>query len=70
MKILKNAIRCNHCGTIIESLYRHDYRRCPCGRVAVDGGLSILRRAFIEDGDYTELSEYSREVEEDVEIVC
>ena len=61
LKLVKNAIRCNHCGDEIESTHRHDFRRCTCGRVAVDGGLHYLRRAFVEDGDYSEMSVYRRE---------
>ena len=38
-KILKNAVRCNCCGDIIESTHRHDFKTCSCGRVSVDGGL-------------------------------
>lgn len=56
-KILRNAVKCNNCGDIIESEYRHDFVRCSCGRVAVDGGKDYLRRVFQEDADFTELSE-------------
>ena len=56
-EILKNTIRCNNCGDVIESNYRHDYVKCSCGRVAVDGGRDYLRRSFTESpDDYTELS--------------
>lgn len=55
--ILKNTIRCNYCGDVIESTYRHDYVKCSCGRVAVDGGRDYLRRSFTNSpDDYTELS--------------
>ena len=54
--ILKNTIRCNYCGDVIESTYRHDYVKCSCGRVAVDGGRDYLRRSFTNSpDDYTEL---------------
>lgn len=43
-KLKKNAIRCKHCGETIESRHRHDFVRCRCGRVAVDGGLDYIRR--------------------------
>ena len=66
-KIIKNAVQCNRCGEIIESTHRHDFKWCGCGNVAVDGGLSYLRRAF-KEFDYTELSEY--EGEDDVPDVC
>ena len=59
MKITKNCIKCNHCGDIIVSEYRHDFKYCKCGKVAVDGGNDYLRRSFINSkDDFTELSEY------------
>lgn len=63
-KIIRNAIRCNHCGDVIESTYRHEYVQCSCGKVAVDGGHDYLRRSYSGNrDDYTDLSEYE-EVEE------
>lgn len=59
--IVKNAIRCKHCGDIIESTYRHDFKFCSCKRCAVDGGLDYLRRCGTID-DWEDLSEY-KEVE-------
>ena len=57
-RIIRNAIRCNHCGDVIESTYRHNYVECSCGTVAVDGGTDYLRRSFRHTkDDYTELSE-------------
>ena len=29
--ILKNTIRCNYCGDVIESTYQHDYVKCSVG---------------------------------------
>ena len=43
-RLVVNKIRCNKCGDEIESTYRHNYRCCKCGAVAVDGGLDYLRR--------------------------
>lgn len=59
-EIIRNAIRCNHCGDEIESTHRHDYCECKCGKVAVDGGKDYLRRTFVThpDADYTELSKW------------
>lgn len=54
--IVKNAIRCNHCGDVIESVHRHDFVTCSCGKCSVDGGKDYLRRCFDEPGDYTDLS--------------
>lgn len=54
--ILSNKIECKKCHSIIESLHRHDYKSCKCGRVAVDGGREYLRRSFKKDSDFIELS--------------
>ena len=65
--IIKNQVKCNHCGDIIESRHRHDFRTCSCGAVSVDGGRDYLRRCYKAEGDYEELSittEESKETEE------
>jgi hypothetical protein len=51
--IIVNQIRCNKCGDEPFSMTVHDYRTCKCGAVAVDGGLSYLRRV---GDDWTEMS--------------
>lgn len=56
-RILRNAVRCNHCGEVIESTYCHDFKTCRCGCVSVDGGHDYLRRCCASQEDYTELSE-------------
>lgn len=63
-RILHNRIRCNKCGDVIESEYRHDFKSCRCGLVSVDGGHDYLRRGFTESpNDYTELSEVEQELD-------
>lgn len=63
-KIIKNAIRCRHCGDVIESTHVHDFKYCSCGTVAVDGGKSYLKRVFkTSPEDLEELSEW-----EDIDI--
>jgi len=64
--ILQNQIRCNKCGDEPFSTHVHDFRYCKCGAVAVDGGMSYLRRLGHRD-DYTELS---YEMNEDVIADC
>ena len=54
-KIILNKIRCLNCGDEIESTYRHDFKFCRCGRVAVDGGHDYLRRVGRME-DFEELS--------------
>ena len=61
-EILKNMIRCKSCGDIIDSTSTHDFVKCSCGRVAVDGGLYYLKRTFTESqNDYEELSVFSND---------
>lgn len=60
-KLIRNAIRCNKCGDIIESRTVHDFRWCSCHRVFVDGGLDYARRGYVEEGDYEDLSEWEEE---------
>lgn len=58
-KIIKNAIRCKHCGEVIESTSVYDFKFCSCESVAVDGGHDYLRRCFkTSQDDFEELSEY------------
>lgn len=56
MGIIKNIIRCNHCGDVLESVYTHDFKTCKCGTVSVDGGHDYLRRCFNTLDDFTDLS--------------
>lgn len=57
MRILSNQVRCKKCDTQPFSAHRHDFKRCACGAVAVDGGMSYLRRV----GDMSEVVELSIE---------
>ncbi|SUP41112.1 DUF7695 domain-containing protein [Veillonella criceti] len=57
-KIFTNKIKCKFCGDVIESTFMHDYKTCSCQRVAVDGVHEYLRRCFVEEDDYIELSDY------------
>lgn len=57
-KILLNKVKCLKCNIEIISMYTHDFKWCPCGNIAVDGGKSYLKRAGnLEEGSYLELSE-------------
>ena len=57
--IITNKIKCKHCGDVIESKSVHDYVKCKCGAVAVDGGHYYLKRSFktSPEEDFEELSE-------------
>lgn len=56
-KIIHNKIKCKHCGDIIESISTHDFKFCSCGKVAIDGGKSYLKRTG-NPNDWEELSEF------------
>jgi hypothetical protein len=61
-KIIRNAIKCNHCGDIIESLYTHNFVKCSCGCCSVDGGKEYLKRGFMNShDDFVEMSEVEDE---------
>lgn len=57
-KIIKNSIKCNLCGDIIESKFRHHYVECSCGACFVDGGQAYQRIGYKENDSYTNLSLY------------
>ena len=59
-KLVRNAIRCKHCGDVIESKSIHDFKWCSCESVFVDGGIDYLRRGFktSPEEDYEDMSEY------------
>ena len=42
--ILSNQILCWKCGDRPYSAHVHDFKHCECGAIAVDGGMSYLRR--------------------------
>lgn len=48
--IIKNVARCRKCLDIIESKTVHDFKRCKCGAIFVDGGKDYIRRGgMLED---------------------
>jgi len=59
MKLVSsNKAKCLKCGDVIESFHIHDYRKCHCGNLSVDGGLDYIRRGFLGADTFEELSEY------------
>lgn len=36
-------MKCTKCGDVIQSTYRHDFKWCKCGAVAIDGGDSYTK---------------------------
>ncbi len=54
--IIRNSALCLECNTEIESRHRHDFVKCPCGAIAVDGGKDYLKRSFMPDKKYQDTS--------------
>lgn len=46
-------VKCLHCGDIIQSLYRHDFRWCSCKSIAVDGGNDYLHSTHTNKAHWT-----------------
>jgi len=42
MEIVR-AIKCNGCESVIFSRARHDFHKCECGDVSIDGGFSYVK---------------------------
>jgi hypothetical protein len=60
-RVLVNKARCKKCGDVIDSRHVHDFVRCGCGAIAVDGGREYLRRV----GDPEDCEELSKTEEVD-----
>lgn len=43
-RIIRNSAKCLKCGDEVESKHRHDFVRCRCKALAVDGGKDYLKR--------------------------
>lgn len=56
-KIIRNALKCMMCDTVIESLHVHDFKYCKCGNAFIDGGLSYFRRGAKDFSTIMDLSE-------------
>lgn len=66
--VIRNRAKCLICGEILESISRHDFKTCSCGSLSVDGGLDYIRRGFLEEGCYEELSEVRVGLEESEDL--
>ena len=58
--IIRNSARCRKCGDEIESKYVHDFVRCRCKAIYIDGG-TLYRRAGGEIEDFEDTSIYEEE---------
>jgi hypothetical protein len=55
-KIVRNSALCLICNEEIKSRTRHDFVKCSCGNVCVDGGKDYLRRSVKDLSKYKDTS--------------
>lgn len=57
--LVRNAVRCIACGSVLESKYRHNYVQCSCpNETACDGGLEYQRTLGKDSSLIENLCEY------------
>ena len=57
--LVRNAVRCIACDSILESKTRHDYVKCHCpNETACDGGLEYQRTLAVDLDKVENLSQY------------
>lgn len=54
-RIISNKVKSINCGKIIESKTINDFKRCMCGKIAIDGGIEYLKR--IGNDEVSEIEE-------------
>jgi DNA-directed RNA polymerase subunit RPC12/RpoP len=47
-KVYRNKAKCLKCGDVIESKSVHDFVRCSCGEIFVDGGKEYYRAGAVD----------------------
>lgn len=60
--LVRNSAHCLHCDDEIVSATRHDFVRCSCGRIDVDGGLAYVRRVYAADANWRDTSIYESDL--------
>ena len=61
--IIRSRARCLSCLDVIESVHRHDYVSCKCGKIILDGGHEYIRYGWTS-GDPKEHIELLTDYEE------
>ena len=66
--LVRNAVRCITCDSILESKTRHDYVKCHCpNETACDGGLEYQRTLAIDLDKVENLCKYIYMTEQEYE---
>ena len=67
--ILRNAVRCNNCGDIIESTVHGELVHCFCRMVGIDGALDHLHRSCSVPRGYEEMAEIVTPLGQPIEVL-
>ena len=67
--ITRNVAKCGKCGDIIESRHRHDFVRCGCDAIFLDGGTEYIRYGGDSLADIKLLTEKRSKTREEVESI-
>lgn len=62
MTSMRNRAKCAQCGTVVESIKRHDFVTCRCGSIFVDGGKDYHRSGFRKPEDFIWLGDENESV--------
>ena len=66
--LVRNAVRCIACDSILESKTRHDYVKCHCpNETACDGGLEYQRTLAVDLDKVEDLCKYVIMTEQEYE---
>lgn len=65
--VTRNVAKCKKCGDIIESRHRHDFVKCGCGAIFIDGGTEYIRYGGDSLSDIQLLTETRPKTREEVE---
>lgn len=61
---MKNKAQCMLCKTIVESKHVHDFVRCACGEIFVDGGNDYWRAGAKDFKNFHRIDEPIEEVQD------
>lgn len=59
---MRNRAKCKKCESIIESFHRHDYVKCTCGSIAVDGGQDYFKCVADDWDNFIRIDDNDREI--------
>ncbi|MBJ6986064.1 hypothetical protein [Devosia sp. MC521] len=62
-KLVRNSAHCLDCDDEIVSTHHHDFVRCSCGRLAVDGGVEYAPRVYTADARWEDTSIYEDDLD-------